>query len=244
MKTVEINCDAGEGSKGEELLFPYITSCSIACGGHTGDRASMTRTLRMAKLHGVRVGAHPSYPDRDNFGRRSLNLPHAELSVSVEGQVRALQAIAGEEGMALEHIKAHGALYNDMVHNRGLAVAFLKGIADFKATVRLFVPYGSEIEREALKQGFAIAYEAFADRNYNPDLSLVARNRPGALIESPERVLEHIMRILNFQQVKTIRGEMRKIKADTFCVHGDTPAAFEIVSYIRQHIPNPNTKMK
>ncbi|SHJ90954.1 5-oxoprolinase subunit PxpA [Pseudozobellia thermophila] len=241
MKTIEINCDVGEGTKGEERLFPYITSCSIACGGHTGDRDSMRRALLLAKRHGVRVGAHPSYPDRANFGRKSLALAAPELQKSIVQQVCELQAVAAEEDMRLDHIKPHGALYNDMAANQDLAAVVLSGLADFKKSLRILVPFASKIEAEALKQGFAIAYEVFADRNYNPDLSLVARNEPGALILSPEKVLEHITGIIKFQQVKTISGELRKIKADTFCVHGDTPAAYEIVSYIRQHIPNPNT---
>ncbi|PKB00447.1 UPF0271 protein [Flavobacteriaceae bacterium MAR_2009_75] len=241
---IEINCDVGEGSVGEERLFPLISSCSIACGGHTGDRVSMEKAVRLAKRYQVRVGAHPSYPDPDNFGRVSIAISENKLVKSIKEQIHSLIDIIENEDEQLDHIKAHGALYNDMNKNSYLAKLFLSGIEEYKLTTHLLVPYGSEIENEAIKQGFRIKYEAFADRNYNADLSLVARSKSNALIENPQKVLEHILFIKTEGQVKTINGGLKKIKADTFCIHGDTSTAFEIVSYIRQQFPNPNSRIK
>ncbi|WP_209400615.1 5-oxoprolinase subunit PxpA [Pseudozobellia sp. WGM2] len=241
---IEINCDAGESSAGEERLFPLITSCSIACGGHIGDQVSMEKTVRLAKQYQVKVGAHPSYPDPDNFGRVSIDISEKKLVKSIKEQIRTLIDIIENEDVQLDHIKAHGALYNDMNKNSHLAKLFLSAIVEHKSTTHLLVPYGSEIENEAIEQGFQIKYEAFADRNYNADLSLVARSNSNALIKNPQKVLEHILLIKNKGQVKTINGELKEIKADTFCIHGDTSAAFEIVSYIRQQFPNPNPRIK
>ena len=241
---VEINCDVGEGSIGEERLFPLITSCSIACGGHSGDQSSMQKAVRLAKRYQVRVGAHPSYPDPDKFGRVSMDIPEKKLVNSIKEQIYTLIDIIENEDEQLDHIKAHGALYNDMAKNANLAKLFLSAIVEHKSTTHLLVPFGSEVENEAIKQGFLIKYEAFADRNYNADLSLVARSNSNALIKNPQKVLEHILSMKDKGLVKTINGELKEIKADSFCIHGDTSAAFEIVSYIRQQFPNPNTRIE
>ncbi len=242
--SIDINCDVGEGAGNEAKLFPLISSCNIACGGHAGDASSMQRLVRLAKEFKVKVGAHPSYPDKENFGRSSMDIPSEVLIQSIQDQTAELVSILRKENIPLHHIKAHGALYNEIAKNTELAKFFLKAIADHKEDALIYVPYASEIAKTAMAQGFSIAYEAFADRNYNDDLSLVSRKHPLALIKSPEAVLKHIVQMVKHQKVGTITGENVKILADTFCIHSDTPSAFEIVLYLSEQLPNHNIRIK
>lgn len=241
---IDINCDVGEGAGNEGQLFPLISSCNIACGGHTGDASSMERVVRMAKKFKVKVGAHPSYPDKDNFGRASMDIPSEALIQSIRQQIADLISVLKKENIPLHHIKAHGALYNEIAKNAALAELFLKSINDYKKDVLLYVPYFSEIEKKAVAKGFSIAYEAFADRNYNGNRSLVSRSDPQALIKSPIAVLKHIVQMVKHQKVRTLNNEKVKILADTFCIHSDTPLAYEIVSYLSQELPNHNIRIK
>lgn len=243
-KEIDINCDVGEGTGNEEQLFPLISSCNIACGGHAGDASSMERVVQLAKKYKVQVGAHPSYPDRENFGRISVNIPSEVLIKSIRQQIGDLISILKKENIPLHHIKAHGALYNEIAKGGGLAEVFLEAVAEYQKSILLYVPYASQIEKKALERGFPIVREAFADRNYNRDLSLVSRKHPKALIESPKAVLDHIVRMVEHQKVRTINGENIKILADTFCIHSDTPLAFEIVSYLSKELPNHNIRIK
>lgn len=242
--SIDINCDVGEGANNEEKLFPLISSCNIACGGHAGDASTMHRVVRLAKVYKVKVGAHPSYPDKKNFGRSSMDIPSEALIQSIQEQIASLVSILRKENIPLHHIKAHGALYNEIAKNTKLAEHFIKAIADHKNESLIYVPFGSEIAKSALAQGFSVAYEAFADRNYNNDLSLVSRKHPRALIQYPEAVLEHIVQMVKHHNVGTITGENVKILADTFCIHSDTPSAFEIVSYLSEELPNHNIRIK
>jgi UPF0271 protein len=237
---IDINCDVGEGVGNEEDLFPYISSCNIACGAHAGDVDEMTRVVRLAKKNRLRIGAHPSYPDRPNFGRVSMQISEDELKKSIKDQVAALVTIVKKEGAVLHHIKAHGALYNDIAKDRKLARLFLESIDSYKEQVALFVPYGSILEEEAALNGFKLMREAFADRNYNNDLSLVSRKNIDALIEDPLLVLEHVVRMVTKKKVRTIQGDAMALIADTFCVHGDTSTALQILVYLNRELPNRN----
>jgi len=239
MKTIviDINCDVGEGIGNEVNLLPLISSCNIACGGHAGDETSIREVIRLAKAHLVKVGAHPSYPDRINFGRSSMNLPAATLKKSIQDQLLLFEHIATEEKIAFHHIKAHGALYNDLVQDISLAKMYLESVLVYKNKCVLYVPYKSIIAEEALKQGFQVKYEAFADRNYNEDLSLVSRGNEKALITNPETALRHILLMIKKGYVLTASGSQRAIKAETFCIHGDTSSALEILAYLSQELP-------
>lgn len=204
----------------------------------------MQRVVRLAKKFNVKVGAHPSYPDIKNFGRAAMDIPSEVLIQSIQEQIAALVCILGKENIRLHHIKAHGALYNTIAKNAELAELFLIAVAEYKKNTLIYVPYGSEIGRKAKEHDFSIAYEAFADRNYNTDLSLVSRSHPQALIESPEAVLKHIVRIVKHQKVRTLTDNTVKILAETFCIHSDTPSAFEIVSYLSKELPNQSIRIK
>jgi len=234
--TIDINCDVGEGVGNETELFPLISSCNIACGGHAGDSITMTRIVQLAKKHNIKIGAHPSYPDRENFGRKVMDISKQELQQCIDEQLKTFNAILKNEQAEMHHIKAHGALYNQTAKDKDLAETYLEVIHQYKNVTLLYVPYGSMIADVALKQGFDIWYEAFGDRNYNRDLSLVNRKQKNSLIEEPNKVLEHILPIIKEGNVMTVTGELVKIEAETLCIHGDTPSALEILMYLSNEL--------
>jgi UPF0271 protein len=231
---LNINCDLGEGLNNEHIIMPLIDSCNIACGGHAGDNASMIECVEISIKNNVKIGAHPSYPDKMNFGRKKIDISLSELSYSIISQIESLDRIADSYGLELNHIKAHGALYNQMIIDAELSNFYLDTIKHFKNKCSLFIPYKSQIEKIALKKGFSIIYEVFGDRNYNDDLSLVSRNNENALITDPESVVNHIKTIKETKTVKTINGNFKKIRFDTICIHSDTNNSIEILKKINQ----------
>ncbi len=241
---IDINCDVGEGFGNEADLFPHITSCNIACGGHAGDTTSMENVVRLGISEGLKMGAHPSYPDRENFGRLTLNIPMEALLKSVRKQIDDLVAILEEQGSRLHHIKAHGALYNELATNPRLADAYLATVQPFTKYAALMVPYRSVIAKKARQLGYRIWVEAFADRNYNEDYTLVARNQPGALIEAPDLVLEHMIRMVRERKLQTLSGKLIPLEADTYCIHGDTPSALQILTYLGRELPGQGIYLK
>ncbi|MEB8328941.1 5-oxoprolinase subunit PxpA [Flavobacteriaceae bacterium KMM 6897] len=241
---IDINCDVGEGIGNEEKLFPFISSCNIACGGHAGDEDIMKKIVVLANKYQVKVGAHPSYPDKENFGRVSLTLSPSLLKATILEQVAKLIPILEEEGMILHHIKAHGALYNDVAKDKALATVFLDAVEQYKTGTFIYVPFGSILEIEAKRRGFKIKLEAFGDRNYNLDFTLVSRNKPNAVIHDPKSVLWHIIGMVKNNSVKTMEGEDLKINAETYCIHGDTPTALQILAYLSEELPNNQIYIK
>ena len=243
-KIIDINCDLGEGIGNEEHILPLISSCSIACGGHAGDDKTIREVARLAKQHNVKVGAHPSYPDKENFGRATMLMAKDELIDSIKRQVDNFSSILKEENIELHHIKAHGALYNDIAVDATLACTFLESIGEYKDTALLYVPFNSAIEGEALVAGFKIKYEAFGDRNYTFEGFLISRQEENALIEEPQAALEHIARMVHEREVKLPGGKRIRMLADTYCIHGDTPSALEILTYISNHQTMYNLQIK
>ena len=229
MKKIDINCDVGEGVNNEERLLPFIQSCNIACGGHAGDKQLMRKIVKLALTYKVKIGAHPSYPDKENFGRKSINISSSELKLSIQKQLHILNTIINDEGGKLHHMKPHGALYNDIAKNAALSLVFLEAIVNYKNITKLVVPFSSIIAKNALKQGFSIIYEGFADRNYNNDLSLVSRSEKNAVLTDISQIEKHVKGMLFNDEVTTILGNIVAIKATTFCVHSDTENAVEIV---------------
>ncbi|GMN09005.1 5-oxoprolinase subunit PxpA [Croceitalea sp. MTPC9] len=243
VKSIDINSDVGEGFGNEKQLFPLISSCNIACGGHAGDETSILQVALLAQKYKVKVGAHPSYPDKKGFGRVDIKISNTKLKNSIEKQVNTFQKVIETNAIKMHHIKPHGALYNGIAKDVTLAHVFLDAIGNYKDETILYVPYDSIIAREATKQGFKIWYEAFCDRNYNKDLTLVSRKKPDSLITRPEEVLEHLLPIINNGSVKTVSGTISHIKADTFCIHGDTPTAMEILMYLTEELPKHHIKI-
>ncbi|GLU44639.1 5-oxoprolinase subunit PxpA [Allomuricauda sp. NBRC 101325] len=235
--SIDINCDVGEGVGNEAELFPFISSCNIACGGHAGTKQTMLQAAQLAKARGIKVGAHPSYPDQANFGRELMDITDAELIESIQSQLSTFIEVLKELQIPLHHIKAHGALYNQTAKDEHLAKVYLKAIQDYKDMALLYVPYNSVVAKLAKENGFRVAYEGFADRNYNADLSLVSRKDENALIQNPKQVLKHILPMIKTGKVCTVTEEFVEISVQTLCIHGDTAAALEILTYISEELP-------
>ena len=244
MKQIDLNCDVGEGLENENELMPFISSCSIACGGHAGDPQTIDRVIRLALENKVKIGAHPSYPDRENFGRKSLEMDVHDFKGSISSQISLFSEILQKNGGTLNHIKPHGALYNDLAKNKELSLSFLKAIEPYRKSVKLYVPYRSVIAEEAQGLGWELIFEAFGDRNYNDDLSLVSRKETNALIREPEMVLVHLLNIIQKGKVKTVSGGLQPIKAETFCLHGDTPEVLKILMYLSHELPKRDVQVK
>ncbi|WP_228235985.1 5-oxoprolinase subunit PxpA [Allomuricauda sp. M10] len=242
--SIDINCDVGEGIGNEAQIFPFISSCNIACGGHAGTEESMSEVVDLAMENGVKIGAHPSYPDKENFGREVLDISKQALIQSIKEQMFTFQTILNQKDAQLHHIKAHGALYNQTAKDGELAKTYLEAISTYKGEAILYVPFGSVVAELAMEMGFQIWYEAFADRNYNADLSLVSRKLPNSLIENPSLVVEHILPIIKNHKVKAVNNEFVKIEAKTLCVHGDTASALEILMYLSQELPNQQVQIQ
>ena len=232
-----LNADLGEvpGAEGRALdaaMLDVVTRCSIACGGHAGDAATMRETVRNAKGHGVQIGAHPSYPDLSNFGRRSLQMAPVELRVSLAAQTRQLVEIAASEGAHVFHLKAHGALYNDAARDEGLA-DLIAQIAKDAGLTELIGPPGSQLERAAETMGLTYIAEGFADRSYEPDGSLTPRALKGAVIDAPGAVLEQAVTLARDGTVAIRGGGMFSLTIRTLCLHSDTSGAAEHARAIR-----------
>ena len=227
---IRINSDLGEGTGVEKSIMPFLSSCSIACGGHTGDKSSMTDTILIAKKHGVKVGAHPSYPDKENFGRKNISISNADLSNSLMSQIDDLDGIARSLETSLSHIKLHGALYNFSANDLETASIIVELMKSKYSDKTLYVPYGSLISGLAIENNIKIYYEVFLDRNYNNDLSLVSRENNNSMILDYQKMLKRLENVINDNKIQTIGGDYKKILADTFCVHGDS---LEIASVIR-----------
>lgn len=238
----DINCDLGEGSGNDRIIMPYITSCNIACGGHAGNQDSMLKTLLLARQHQVRAGAHPSYPDRENFGRKVLRMEKEELLSSLKQQVESLLKIANAKGVKIHHLKPHGALYNKAAHDEETA-CIVTDVAAFYKLI-LYAPYGSVLERVGRNADLTVWSEAFLDRNYNSDLSLVARTEPAAVISDTEIIVERFLHMLQKKEVLLANGEKLKINAQTFCIHGDEQGTPEILEVLHHQLQTLNIKLK
>ncbi len=226
---MDINCDLGEGIGNDESIVPFINSCNIACGGHAGDALTMKTTVLLAKKFDLKVGAHPSFPDRENFGRKIMQLSNQELWSELMHQINSLKQIAENENVKLHHIKPHGALYNLAATNDDIAEVIVDVIKAFDNNLILYVPYKSVIAKMVKTMGIPYFFEAFADRNYENNLTLVARNIPNAVISDVSIVVKRVKQMFEEQTVLSIHNKMKKIKVDTVCVHGDNPNVIEIV---------------
>ena len=243
-KTVDINADVGEGLGNEALLMPYLSSCNIACGGHAGDAKTMTEVVRLAKNHKVKIGAHPSFPDKANFGRAVMDISAADLYSSLKSQIRNLQQILYKENAQLHHIKPHGALYNLAAKDEKTARIIIEVIKSIAMPIQLYVPYNSVISELAEQEQIKVTFEAFADRNYEENLSLVSRKKEDAVLHENSKILNHILGMIHREKVTAINGVEVPIKASTFCVHGDTKNAFEILDFLSRELLKYNVKIQ
>jgi 5-oxoprolinase (ATP-hydrolysing) subunit A len=235
---IDINSDTGESFGAYTIghdagLFTSITSANVAAGFHAGDPSVLRDTIRLAKKHGVAVGAHPGFPDLVGFGRRELNVTLREAEDLVLYQVAAVAGVAAAEGVKLQHVKPHGALFNMAVRNRDLSDAIARAVASFDKRLILFGLPGSEILAAGRAAGLPVAAEVFADRAYEPDGSLASRRKPGSVIHDPAAVVARAVRMVQERTVVAIDGSVVTLEADTICVHGDTPGSDDLALRIR-----------
>jgi UPF0271 protein len=242
MTTIDLNCDMGEREDlaldVQPALMESITSANVACGAHAGDEALMRLTLRQARAHGVAVGAHPGYPDRENFGRLPMDMPLAVLESSITGQVHDLVRLAGEGGLEVHYVKPHGALYNQAAHDEELARMIARAVSRVSRELVLVGLAGSPALAIWKKAGFRTLSEAFADRRYEPDGSLRPRRFADALLKSPAEAAEQAVRIAAQHEVVARDGSVLSIEAQTLCIHGDSPGAVEMAREVRMQLEN------
>ena len=232
---IDLNADVGEGYD-DRALMPFLTSVNVACGGHAGDERTMAATVEMALFRGIAVGAHPSYPDREHFGRRELALSAEEIEAAVRSQVSALAAITAEVGAELVHVKPHGALYNVAAADLMTARAIARAVRAVDRRLRLVGLAGSKLLAAAAEIGLVAASEAFADRRYAADGSLAPRGRAGAVIEDPAEAAEQALRIVRDGEVAAVGGARVGVHAETLCLHGDTPGAAAIARAVHERL--------
>lgn len=231
---IDLNCDVGEGVGNDSKLMPYLSSCNVSCGAHAGTEKDIKHTLEFAKQHQVKVGAHPSYPDKKNFGRVVLDISHEDLLKSLIQQLKWFAAKAKEVGVTIHHIKAHGALYNKSAVSETIAEVILEAVESVFGKKKIYAPYNSAIAKLAEQKGFKVLFEVFADRNYNEDLSLVSRKLPNAVLHDEVTIVNHVRNMIS-GKVITISGTEKKIKADTYCVHGDNDNALKILKALHKN---------
>ncbi|TDQ18910.1 UPF0271 protein [Algoriphagus boseongensis] len=231
---LEINCDLGEGIPHEDSIYPWIDAASIACGGHYGDENSIRNSLLLAKKHQVKVGIHPSYPDRQNFGRHSMDISFQDLEKSLKEQIQLFKNIAQELQIEIDHVKFHGALYNDAAKNTGLAECLAKFLKTELPNCVLFVPPFSEMEKAAKANGLKTRLEIFGDRTYQDNYLLLGRNQPKALLTEMEEVEKQIQGILEEGVLISSSGKKLPIQAETLCIHGDNPGILDFLPTLRK----------
>ena len=230
---VDLNADLGEGAGRDEELLTLVTSANIACGFHAGDADTMHECISAARDHGVAVGAHPSLFDRENFGRKEFPVTPDEVFEGVSYQLGVFQAIASDLGVRPNHVKPHGALYNMATRDEKIAKEIARAIFAVDSSLILFAPGNSALAEAGQGVKLHVACEVFADRNYLSDGSLVPRNRPDALLHGPEEAAARVLRMLRERKVRSLDGVDVDVRAETVCVHGDTPGAVKFARTLR-----------
>jgi UPF0271 protein len=241
---VDINADLGEGAGQDAELFELISSANIACGFHAGNPLSLFAAIRAAKEKGVAVGAHPSFDDRENFGREELTVPIPQLFAQLVYQIGAFYSVAVAAGARARHVKPHGALYNMAVRDEKLAEVITNSIMAVDPKLILFAPARSLLESAGEKAKLHIAREVFADRNYLSDGSLVPRSRSDALLHDPQEAAARVLRMLRQGKVQSVEGSDVDVRAETICVHGDTPGAVEFARQLRSQLEHEGIEIR
>ena len=252
---ININCDLGESSKlhstkNDPILLKIVNSANIACGYHAGDKPTMEKTIEISKKNKVSIGAHPSFNDPENFGRKRLNLPSSEIKKLVIEQINILSNIANNKGTKVTHVKPHGALNNMACENYDLAKIISESIIEVNKELIFLVPTGSQMEKVGKKLGIKIATEIFADRNYEDDGNLISRSKDNAMIIDPVIAKKHVIKMIENQALNCYSGKQIPCEIDSICVHGDGENAVNTAKEIRDGLLksgvtlNPLDKMK
>lgn len=237
-KPFNINCDLGEGLNVAPQLMPLIGAANIACGGHAGDHDTIANCIRLAQENKVLIGLHPGYPDRENFGRKTMAMTTLDLWDMIAAQISTFMQIAQKLKADIHHIKLHGALYHDVAYDPGLARIFISVLKNYTDSWVVFCPPESVLAETAAHSNYPVWAEGFLDRNYDDTGKLVSRLETGAILTDPEKVWQHAAHILKTGKVKTISGQELPLKVDTLCVHGDNPNAIKILTYIQEQFQN------
>ena len=245
MPTIDINSDLGESfgawSMGDDdAMLDVVTSANVACGFHAGDPAGILRTLKAAAARQVSIGAHVAYPDKVGFGRRNMDVASDELTADVIYQIGALQGLAQAAGTRVSYVKPHGALYNTIAHDRRQALAVIAAIRAVDPTLVLVALAGSSLIELAREQGLTCIAEAFADRAYTPQGTLVSRREPGAVLHDPQLIAQRMLRLVQEGTLEAIDGSVTRLQADSICVHGDSPAAVAMARELRRVLEQAN----
>ncbi|HUR99595.1 MAG TPA: 5-oxoprolinase subunit PxpA [Pyrinomonadaceae bacterium] len=234
MVTIDLNCDMGEGCGNDAELMKYVSSANVACGFHAGDLQTMRATVELALEHGVAIGAHPGYRDRENFGRVAMEIALNDIFDLVAEQIRTMVGVCEENGTVLHHVKPHGALYNQAATNSELAATIARAVASIDPDLILYGLSGSLLISEARKAGLRTASEVFADRTYQPDGSLTPRSHSEALMNDDKKAVAQVLQMIRSRTVTAITGETVEITADTLCIHGDSEHAVGFAKSIRE----------
>ena len=246
---IDINCDLGERDPtdktgNDEALMPYISSVNIACGFHAGDPLTIEKTIRSAISHGVSIGAHPGYPDREGFGRRPVKMSSEELRAMILYQAGAVKAMAEAAGGKMRHVKPHGALYNTAAKDYEIAMVIAQAVKDLDNSLILVGQSGSQLIKAARETGLACASEVFADRAYNDDGTFVARDIPGSVLHDTGKMIDRVMRMIKEKVVETVSGKIIPVEADTICIHGDNETAAEFAKSLAEALKSAGIVMK
>ena len=246
---ININCDLGESSKlhsteNDPLLLKIVNSANIACGYHAGDKPTMEKTIEISKENNVSIGAHPSFNDPENFGRKRLNLPSSEITRLIIDQINILSDVANKTGMRVTHVKPHGALNNMACENYDLAKVISESIIQVNKELIFLVPTGSQMEKAGKKLGMKVAVEIFADRNYEDNGNLVSRLKDNAMIIDPEIARKHVIKMVQNQAINCYSGKQISCEIDAVCVHGDGSSAINTAKQIREGLTKSGVTLK
>lgn len=243
MYKVDLNCDLGEGAKLDAEIIPLISSANIACGFHAGDSEIMDNTLELCRINNVSAGAHPGYPDKENFGRTNMNATPKQVYDYTLYQLGALSAIAKAKGVRLQHVKPHGAMYNMAAKSRELSDAIVDAVYDFDSSLILLALSGSQMINSAKEKGLKYASEVFADRAYEADGALRPRSLEGAMIEDENEAIQRVVRMVKEGKVRAYTGEDVELEAHSVCVHGDGIKALEFVKALNTAFKENNIEV-
>ena len=235
---IDLNCDMGEGMHTDAEIMPFISSANIACGGHAGNASTILQTIQLAKKYNVAVGGHPSYPDRDNFGRVEMYLSAEEIYNEVHHQTALIKQIANKEGLALHHVKPHGALYNTAAKHEIIAKSIADAILAIDASLKVYGLPSSVFEKVCKDAGLDFIGEGFADRTYTNEGTLTPRNLPNALITEKSQSIEQVMKMITQGKIKTTSGTSISMDIKTICIHGDGEHAVEFAQHIHDTLIN------
>ena len=249
IRSIDINCDLGESTKPESWardaeIMPYISSCNIACGGHEGNQASVNASIKNALSHNLAIGAHPSYPDKENFGRKSINMSELELRKTLQLQIALIAESCNQHGAKLFHVKPHGALYNDAALDLSLATTIAEVVAQVSGNIKLMGLADSAMKEAAHKVGIEFINEGFMDRNYRSNKTLVPRTEPEALHSTLEESLQQALKFAQGKPISTPSGQLLSMKVDSICLHGDNPNAVSIAKQLHQSLTDHNIQIR